>query len=308
LIVMLVLTQLSVGAFSIGSLIDALLSLELMVTLRPLHATAALVLGLLALGASTLHLGRPFYAFRGILGLRHSWLSREILAFSVFAMLAMIFAGICWLTTIPGWLSPTWSARLTAILPGLGWTVSAIGGLGVFCSVMIYVFTKRELWSLDRTLMRFGLTTVQLGMATTWLTLWMAGAILPEEKVKLLFAEIVRPLAIAVLATTVAKLACDAALLRHLATYRNSPLKRSARLIVGVLRPFAFARVATSTAGGIIIPLLFLGESSSPHAMTWSLTLGVCLMWSACVIGELMERYLFFAAVSSARMPGGVRP
>ncbi len=308
LIVMLVLTQLSVGAFAIGSLMDEFLSPELMTTLRPLHATAALVLGLLALGASTLHLGRPLYAFRGILGLRHSWLSREILAFGIFAALAIVFAGICWLTSVPGWLTPAWSSRLSASLPGLGWTVSAVGGIGVFCSVMIYVFTKRELWNLDRTLMRFGLTTVQLGIATTWLTLWFAGAVLPQDKVALLFAEIARPLAIAVLAATVSKLAYDAALLRHLATYRNSPLKRSARLIVGVLRPFAFARVATAIVGGVIIPLLFLAESTVPESMTWPATVGICLMWLGCVTGELMERYLFFAAVSSARMPGGVRP
>jgi len=38
-------------------------------------------MGLVALGASVLHLGRPQYAFRAILGLTHSWLSREIVGF-----------------------------------------------------------------------------------------------------------------------------------------------------------------------------------------------------------------------------------
>lgn len=308
LIVMLVLTQLSVGAFAVGSLMDSLLSPALMATLRPLHATAALVLGLLALGASTLHLGRPMYAFRGILGLWHSWLSREILAFGVFAGLAVLFASLCWFTSTPGGLNPVWTVQLAGIRSQLGWTVSAVGGIGVVCSAMIYVFTKRELWNLDRTLMRFGLTTVLLGIATTWLTLWLAGTVLPAEKVTQLLAESARPLAIAVLAATVAKLAYDAMLLSHLATYRNSPLKRSARLVVGVLRPYAFARVAAATLGGIIVPVVFLGEPSPPSSLTWTGMLGVLLMWSGCVIGELMERYLFFAAVSSARMPGGVRP
>ena len=36
-------------------------------------------------GASVLHLGRPLYAYRAIIGLRHSWLSREVLAFGFFA-------------------------------------------------------------------------------------------------------------------------------------------------------------------------------------------------------------------------------
>ena len=41
----------------------------------PYHAIVALCAGLLALGASVFHLGRPKYAFRAIIGLRTSWLS-----------------------------------------------------------------------------------------------------------------------------------------------------------------------------------------------------------------------------------------
>lgn len=308
LIVMLVLTQLSVGTFTVGALLDSWLTPELMVTLRPFHATAALFLGLLALGASTLHLGRPQYAFRGILGLRHSWLSREILVFGVFALLAVVFAIVCWLTSVPGWIRPAWATHLRPLLSGLGWAVSAVGGVGVLCSVMIYVFTKRELWNFDRTLMRFGLTTVQLGIATSWLILWCAGAVLSADNTKLLFAETVRPLALAVMIATFLKLAYDLTLLRHLATYRNSPLKRSARLVVGVLQRYAMIRVAAAMVGGLIVPFLFLQQMSPPLSMTVPLTFGLSLMWIGCVTGELMERYLFFAAVSSARMPGGVRP
>ena len=35
-----------------------------------------------------LHLGRPQYAYRAVIGLRHSWLSREIVAFGLFAVAA----------------------------------------------------------------------------------------------------------------------------------------------------------------------------------------------------------------------------
>ena len=62
-------------------------------TLRPLHAVTALGFGLLALAASLFHLGRPQFAFRAVLGLRHSWLSREIVAFGAFAALASLYAG-----------------------------------------------------------------------------------------------------------------------------------------------------------------------------------------------------------------------
>ena len=50
------------------------------------------VSALLALAASIFHLGRPLFAFRAVLGLRTSWLSREIVAFGVFAGLAWPYA------------------------------------------------------------------------------------------------------------------------------------------------------------------------------------------------------------------------
>ena len=31
------------------------------------------------------------------------------------------------------------------------------------------------------------------------------------------------------------------------------------------------------------------------------------MLFGACVIGELLERYLFFAAVAAPRMPGSLR-
>ena len=51
----------------------------------------------LALGASTMHLGRPLDAWRSFVGLKTSWPSREIIVFGVFAMLALIYAGSFWL-------------------------------------------------------------------------------------------------------------------------------------------------------------------------------------------------------------------
>jgi len=65
--------------------------------LRPERAPAPLVfLGLagLSLGVSTLHLGRPLHAWRALLNLRSSWLSRE-------ATLAGLFVGLAalWLLT-----------------------------------------------------------------------------------------------------------------------------------------------------------------------------------------------------------------
>src|SRR5690606_22522304 len=129
LIVMLVLTQLSVGAFIVGFILDKLLEASVLDGFRQLHATSALGFGLLALAASTLHLGRPQYAFRAFIGLRHSWLSREIVAFGIFAGGAVLFAAAGWLVPQSGWLGV------------LETMVACSGIMGVLCSVMIYAAT-----------------------------------------------------------------------------------------------------------------------------------------------------------------------
>jgi len=136
---MLVLTQLSVGAF----VTDLVLGRSSM-----LHALVAIGAGLVALAASTLHLGRPQYAYRAVIGLRHSWLSREVVAFGAFTGLALLHA--------------------LGVLPTpVGWAAAAAGLFGVACSVLIYTSTRRAAWRPPVVVATFGSTTVILGLAAT---------------------------------------------------------------------------------------------------------------------------------------------
>ena len=73
------------------------------------------------------------------------------------------FAGVCWLRP-DHWLRPV-----------LGWSVVVTGLIGVLCSVMIYVVTGREFWNFTRTAWKFGLTSVVLGIAATWLSILVFG-------------------------------------------------------------------------------------------------------------------------------------
>ena len=77
---MLVLTQLAVGAFVVDLVAPSGGQPSALRRRRGRWPSA-----LVALGASVLHLGRPRYAYRAVLGLRHSWLSREVVAFGAFA-------------------------------------------------------------------------------------------------------------------------------------------------------------------------------------------------------------------------------
>jgi len=132
LVAMLVLTQLSVGAFAY---------LAAMHATRTAPAMATLLVAFLSLGASTLHLGRPIYAFRALRMWRRSWLSREVLLFS-------LFAG---------------AAAVSVWVPGLTLAAALLGAAGVTASACIYLVPARPAWNTRSTLADFYLTALLLG-------------------------------------------------------------------------------------------------------------------------------------------------
>ncbi len=86
------------------------------------------------------------------------------------------------------------------------------------------------------------------------------------------------------------------------------PLTRSARLLMGPLSNFFLARFACGLLGGIVMPLFLANASRNAGAAEdLTVTMGVSLLVLACLVGEFLERYLFFAAVAAPRMPGGLR-
>ena len=79
LVFMLVFTQMSVGAFVIEQgLFSNLVGSAggTLAAIRPMHLIAALLLAFLGMFAAVFHLGRPFYAYRALLGLKTSWLTK----------------------------------------------------------------------------------------------------------------------------------------------------------------------------------------------------------------------------------------
>ena len=284
---MLVLTQLSVGAFTMGFLLETTISAELAALFRPMHATSALVLGLLALAASTCHLGRPLYAFRGVLGWRHSWLSREIVFFGLFAGLAVLYSVACW---IEGQSSPAVRDLAQFVSPYLklaGGLVALAGLVGVFCSVMIYAFTQRDLWNLEQTLIRFSLTSALLGATTTLLTSLLMQWFGDADAAARMLRGVGRSLIPAVMALSLAKLLFDLALLRHLGNSRMTSLKRSALLVCGPLLPVAVARLGLGAFGGIAMPAMLLhhlrdvSQAFTDHVIA----IAICLTWVGCLGG-----------------------
>jgi Fe-S-cluster-containing dehydrogenase component/DMSO reductase anchor subunit len=304
LVVMLVLTQLSVGAFVSGFAIEPFTSATSEPFLLPLHALSSLIFGLLAIGASVFHLGRPRYAFRAVLGLRHSWLSREIVAFGAFAIAAIAYAIAALaahrdVSTRNGW--EAWAESLGA-------AVAVSGVAGVFCSVMVYVFPRRECWSIARVAIKFTVTSILLGVAAVMMGLFVATLVHPSPQLMRVAAEHGPLLCRALTVAALAKLVYEAAVFRHLLSGRMTPLKRSALLLAGELSGLASARFAAGALGGIVMPLFLwqsLAKLSTANVVQFTAASGV--LFVACLAGELLERCLFFSACAASRMPGGIR-
>lgn len=304
LVVMLVLTQLSVGAFCIDWWMRTLLPEAALAALRPVQSLVALVLGLLALSASVFHLGRPLYAFRAFLNLRKSWMSREIVAFGAFAGSAVLYAGLVWREPIARYLhvpplSPLSAATARLLELNAGSVVALAGLLGVFCSVMLYHVTLRRFWNGSHTSVKFFGTALLLGAATTLLTTAVCGWSGSEGKALMPAAVLLLRV---VMLSVVAKLIHELSLLLHLTDKQQTELKRSALLLANDLRPLLLLRVGLGVLGGIALPLLcllLLDDGFSIWVVGWSAVALVSL-----AAGELLERSLFFAAVSAPRMPG----
>jgi DMSO reductase anchor subunit len=252
----------------------------------------SLAIGFVGLGASILHLGRPLYAFRVILGLGHSWLSREAVVLGLFAQLAAPFV-------ILEILRPS----IYATHPELGMflrVATVVAGLaGVTCSIMVYHVVKRPLWNFRRAATAFYGTTIVLGLAAAAaVSAWFAGDAHGEKAFRMICT--------CLMFATATKLALEALALRHRHDSEWTPMRRSAVLLTGILANRAAFRLFLGFLGGVAIPagLLSSGRSPSP----WSAGSFAMLALILTTGGEIVERSLFFAAVVKPKMPGGLQP
>lgn len=287
LVIMLVLTQLSVGAFAAETLLAGLDGTGAFAAMRPTQAALALASGLVALAASVLHLGRPAFAFRAVLGLRTSWLSREIVAFGAFAALAVLYAASLW----GGWFEQWQSA--------LAMSVVSVGAAAVFCSALLYHATRRRYWHLSATAFRFFMTTTVLGLGVS---LWVLIALTGDGGGTLSGARTL--VAVLLVAASMAKLAFEASVFLHLRDRQQGDLKRSAVLLVGPLASSTRARFALGAMGGLVVPALLWASGALVEPGS-SATFFATAALGTLIAGEIFERRLFFSAVSAPRMPGG---
>ncbi len=298
LIWMLLLTQAGAGIFISLAVLGFGSPGLLAAAATPLSLTAfaALNVGLLV---SVLHLGRPLGAWRAFLGLRRSWMSREIIGFGMFAKAAaaLVLAALWPFLTR---LIPALAAVEQIVDPGawvlaLASVTSATGLLAVFCSAMIYIDTHRPFWAAHLTVPRFFGTTLLLGSAGAaavlgWLGTITSHAALPAATNACVIA-----------ATVFCAVLFGWEWKQFVEGLHDSaaPAHRSAITIWRLMKPLVLTRA-----------MLFVGATAfafaailqSGHLAALCATISFLLTFTS----QTIERYFVFTAVDAPRMPGGV--
>jgi len=268
LIIMLVLTQLSAGLFFVGSAQSSS-------DLAPL-SIAALVGLVIGLAVSVLHLGRPLGAWRVFLGLRTSWMIREILAFGLFT----VAAGLCAMASS--------SQTFAEFVRPFAVTASVLGAAAIFCSAMIYVDTRRPFWSRELVFSKFFGTSLLLGSAAAAVVAFLQGDIASAKW------------------CSIVSLVSRAALFGwelqgSLRAFRSSehPIHRSVVILWSRLRSITIVRILLfAAASGCGLAAI---ASAGPLA-----TALASLAFVLTLLVQTLERYCFFVAVIAPRMPGAL--
>jgi DMSO reductase anchor subunit len=145
---------------------------------------------------------------------------------------------------------------------------------------MVYAATRRQWWQAPATALKFFGTALVLGCATV-----MLSATSPS-------------LARVLAAVSAFKLLYEASLFRHLGRRQHTALKRAAILLKGDLAPITGARFVCGAVGGVLLPALVAAGRLEGRGVAIA-------MFVLTLAGELAERWLFFAAATAPKMPGG---
>lgn len=301
LAVMLVATQVSVGMIFIERFAATLAWVSghdhSVIATRSI-LLVALLIGGIGLNIASLHLGQPLRAWRVFLGLKTSWLSREAVVLGKYMGLLSAATALYWMPafrdylphSISQWISqwiPAWAANLTLVMAII------VGAAGLFCSAMIYIATRRQIWRSSRTLIRFMGTAVVAGAISVLPILILSG----ESRFVCVAITILG------LITLAGKAAWEWSV--HLNPNGRGDVydRRSRRLVRQSLSRLARSRMLAAHASLGLLCVAAAATFVSP----WTAA-AIAIVASLIVIGgEIAERLLYFMSVVYDRMPGTFR-
>ncbi len=268
LVILLVFSQISVG---IAMIVLLLRSLDLAIQGTTFLLGVAALMAMIGAISSTLHLGRPQFAYRAVLGIRHSWLSREIAAFGAFIPLSMASIGLAYME------SP--------LLPLCLATAVLFGAAGVVASVMIYHVTHRPFWNATRSAPAFLSTSLGVSSLAALMTLQLSS----NGSSQIVIAAL-------------AGVALLSGLTKLFLLNRSLKLdRRETQYAATQLKPIVRLQWISGIAFVMTTGILLLVSAGWPSIVLTAVAIVTGL------IADFTERYLFFRAVVPLRMPGVVK-
>ena len=273
------ISQLAIGSFILLVLVRSMLAKKDAPSAKRLTNFGFLTVGplmALALIFSLFHLGTPMGAFRSILNLGSSWLSREILTAGGFLIL--------WFVTYRGYQKDNAGSTL-------GWITSLVGLAAIFSMASIYGNSVRPAWDNVNTYVGFFGTTFALGSlgAACFIAYGARGSVLSEETIALLkrvslIGAVAVILPLIYLPVFISGLGSGV-----------SAAQASSQLLSG---SYAFTLVARGVLSLIGAGLLYygLGKAASTKLIPTNL---IYLAFFMVVIGEFIGRYVFYASAVS---------
>lgn len=303
LIFMTVLTQLAAGGFLtlwLGDLLSQVFDF-----LKPLQAflvfggCGILAVTGLALSASIFHLGRPLHAYKALRMWKRSWLSREVLFFTLFSFFGAGYAGLL----LAGYFFHFHVDSIARLL--FGGLVTLLGMAGVYASAKIYMVPARPAWNTIRTPLRFFLTGFILGPLFSFVV--YSFYVMNRMQGAVPFADcgpIFGFLAISSGAAFMQLLVLFARLF-YLDRDRDIELYDSAILLTRRFRNHFLVRIGLLVLGSFVLPLIYLfyfavhGKASGADMLTLA-----TVSFVISLLGEGLGRYLFFVTVVAKNMPG----
>lgn len=302
LIFMTVLTQLATGGFLIlwlGDLLSRFVSfLKPLQEFLPVGSCGMLIVTGIALFAAIFHLGRPLYAYKALRMWKRSWLSREVLFFTLFSIFGAAYAGLVLISHV-GMASIS-----NQFLWPLGGMVALLGLAGVYASAKIYLVPARPAWNTVRTPLRFFLTGFILGPLFALLVYSFYVGIHSVTFVESAFKG---PAVVFLAVSAFAGWFQMMVLVSRLFSLRDNEsdeLYGSAFLLIRRFRHHFLARLVLLVFGCFILPLIlfrFLDGGNLTHMNFVGLALA---SFGLSLLGELLGRYLFFVTVVPKNIPG----
>ncbi|TGE39339.1 DMSO reductase [Desulfosporosinus fructosivorans] len=271
--------QLAVGSYILLVLVRSILAQKDAPSAKRLTSFGFLAVGplmALALIFSLFHLGTPTGAYRSILNLGSSWLSREILTAGGFFVL--------WFVSYKAYQKET-------VGNGLGWLTSLVGLLVIFSMVNIYGTSVRPAWDNANTYIAFFGTTFALGSlgAASFIAYGAKGSALSPE-----ILTILKKVSLIGIVAVIIQLIYLPVFISGLGSGVAASIA-SAQLLSG---SYLFPLVVYGVLSLVGVGLLYYGLGKATNTKSIPVNV-VYLALIMVVVGEFIGRYVFYASAVS---------